>query len=145
MSEYRLSRRQLLVTGACVSTYGISKRAAHCCASLSAEYPGRALEDMSHLEVTGDSDALNRFYGLMHPDAQGIIPAGIVIHYSLDAYQPLGPKPAVVATTVTYQDWTWEVTGVTYPQAAEVSFRQDFADGAIEGVAHLVRHDTRWA
>lgn len=85
-----------------------------------------------------------RFCGLMHPDVQTIIPTGIVIRYFLDACQPLGTRPAL-ATAVTYRDWTWEVTGVSYPQTAEVSFRQDFVDGPIEGVVHLVRLDDRWA
>ena len=42
-------------------------------------------------------------------------------------------------------EWTWDVTGKVYPSAAEVMFRQRFADGQeIQGVTHLVRDNGVW-
>lgn len=42
-------------------------------------------------------------------------------------------------------EWTWGVTGKVYPSAAEVTFRQRFADGEeTDGVIRLVRDNGVW-
>jgi hypothetical protein len=103
-----------------------------------------AAEEISRLEVINHIPALYTFYALMHPDAQAIIPRHVVIGWYREEFQARGPEPAI-STGVTYKDWTWGVTGVTYPNTAEVSYTQDFADGTVvEDVVRLVYDMGAW-
>ncbi len=79
----------------------------------------------SYLESVGD---YNTEYDYIHPDARAVIPRAAVVGWFLDNYWTRQPGPAVISG-VRFISWTWEVTGVTYPNTAEVSFSQTFWDG----------------
>ena len=88
----------------------------------------------SYLESIGD---YNTEYDFIHPDARAVVPRAAVVGWFLDNYWPRQPSPALI-TGVRFIAWTWEVTGVTYPQTAEVSFTQTFWDGGRNTVEHDV-------
>lgn len=98
----------------------------------------------SQLETQGRFNAL---YDRMHPDAQAIIPRDAVIGWYEAEFAPLEPLPITV-TGVSFVDWTWGVTGATYPDTAEVSIEQNYADGSVaEDVVRLVQDasgEWRW-
>ena len=103
-----------------------------------------ACEELSQLEATEHIPALYTFYARMHPDAQAIVPRHVVIGWYRDAWQALGPHPAV-ATGVRFVDWTWPVNGVTYRDVAEVSFNQTFDHAtAVSDVVRLASADGEW-
>lgn len=103
----------------------------------------RAVE-LSWYESVGDVNAL---YDLIHPDVHSVIPRAAVIGWYQNDFFPLGPGVATV-TGVRFVEWTWEVTGQTYPYTAEVSFLQPFADGSVaDEVVRLVQDasgEWRW-
>jgi hypothetical protein len=86
-----------------------------------------AAEAFSALEATGQFDAL---YDRLHLDAQRVIPREAVVGWYQAEFAPLGPAPAT-AFKVRFIPWTWEVTGQTYPNTAEVAYAQGFADGSV--------------
>jgi len=88
----------------------------------------------SYLESVGD---YNTEYDFIHPDARAIIPRAAVVGWFLDNYWPRQPNPAVI-TSVQFISWTWDVTGATYPNTAEVSISQTFWDGGLNTVEHDV-------
>ncbi len=100
--------------------------------------------ELSQLEALGDFNVL---YDRIHPDAHAIIPRAAVIGCYQNQFAPHGPGVATV-TGVRFVEWTWPVTGQTYPYTAEVSFRQPFANGTVlEDVVRLVQDTTgewRW-
>lgn len=103
----------------------------------------RAVE-LSELEASGDFNAL---YDLIHPDAHAVVPRAAVIGWFQDEFAPRGPGVSTV-TEIRFVEWTWPVTGRTYPRTAEVSYEQPFANGTVEaGVVRLVQDETgdwRW-
>lgn len=86
-----------------------------------------AAEALSLLELTGKFDAL---YDRMHPDAQSVIPREVVVGWYQEDATLSGSRPAT-ALKVRFIPWTWEVTGQTYPNTAEVAFEQLMADGSV--------------
>lgn len=103
--------------------------------------PEAAAVFYSQLEAAGNFTGL---YQWMHPDAKQFIPASAVVGWYLNDFAPRGPGVATV-TGVQMISWTWEVTGATYPNTAEVSFQQPFADGTIlTDVVRLVESDGAW-
>ena len=95
----------------------------------------------SRLEVTGNIFAL---YQQMHPDSQDEVPLYAVQYWYDNEFLPTGPR-VIEPTGVTFVDWTWEVTGTTYPDTAEISFAQSFADGStVEDVVRLVEENGKW-
>lgn len=107
--------------------------------------PMAAAVHLSELETLTHIPALYTLYGYMHPDAAEIVPRATVIGWYQEDFQPRGPKKAV-ATGVTWLDsWTWEVSGKTYTNVAEVSYTQEFADGDIvHDVVRLQFYDGAW-
>jgi len=104
--------------------------------------PGDLATHLSILESQGKWDAL---YDEMHPDAQAIIPRSAVVGWYANEYGPLGPG-YITVTNVAYVSWTWEVTGKTYPETAEISFTQPFANGdVVTDVVRLVWTGERWS
>ncbi|MDP9364960.1 MAG: neutral zinc metallopeptidase [Chloroflexota bacterium] len=103
-----------------------------------------ATVELSSYEAAGDFNAL---YDRIHPDAHAIIPRAAAIGWFEEAFAPRGPGVSTV-TGVRFVEWTWPVTGQTYPYTAEVSYRQPFADGtAEEGIVRLVQDrngEWRW-
>ena len=82
-------------------------------------------ETLSGIEVSG------KFYGLydaLHPDARAILPREAVSGWYEDAF-PYTGESAARAVKIRFIAWTWEVTGRTYPETAEVSMRQTLSDG----------------
>lgn len=82
---------------------------------------------LSLLESTERYDVL---YRVMHPDARAIIPARVMTRWFRRLAPTRGAEVAV-PLKVRFIPWTWGVTGKTYPEAAEVAFRQQLWDGTI--------------
>lgn len=98
---------------------------------------------LSYLESIWD---FNTEYDFIHPDARAIIPRAAVVGWFQDNYAPRNPRPAVILG-VEFVSWTWDVTGVTYPYTAQVSFSQQFNDGIRNDVVRLVQDQNgvwRW-
>ena len=99
---------------------------------------------LSRLEGDRDFDAL---YDLLHPDSRAIAPrAAVVGWYETDL---AGRRTAeLTVTDVTFIEWTWPVTGVTYPRTAAVSFVQPYWTGEtrsdVAAAVHLVEDDGEW-
>jgi len=87
-------------------------------------------------DVAGDFDAL---YDQMHPDARAFIPREVIVGWFGDYYADKDTAEITV-TGVEFVSWTWPVTGVTYPNTAEVSFIQPvWTDGMYSEVVEVVR------
>ncbi len=100
-----------------------------------------AAVELSRLEAEGQYDAV---YDRMHPDAQAVVPRQTVVGWYQAESAPLGPG-VITVLSVEFVDWTWGVTGVTYPGAAEITFSQPYADGSVtEGVLRLVESEGEW-
>ncbi len=99
---------------------------------------------LSRLEVAGDLETL---YAWLHPDAQAVVPEAAVAGWYREEWLPRGPE-AIGVTGVDIGQWTWPVTGMTYPRTAEIAFEQAFADGSVvSDVLRLVQDDQgvwRW-
>ena len=105
------------------------------------EYAATTAVHMTELEVAGDYD---RLYAWMHPDAKAIVSQAAMEGWYREVF---APRPPVWMTVddVRLVEWTWGVTDKIYPSAAEVTYRQRFADGQeTEGVTHLVRDHGVW-
>lgn len=90
-------------------------------------------EQLSVLESQSAWDAL---YDQLHPDSQLTVDRATVAYWYETYFAPSGPNPAEI-TGAALGAWTWPVTGRTYPQTAEVSYTQTFADGT--SVSEVVR------
>ena len=86
-----------------------------------------AAVDLARLEAAGAFDAL---YDRMHPEAQAVVPRAAVVGWYAAEFAPRGAAGAG-AVKVRFVDWTWPVTGTTYPGTAEVTYWQRFAGGAL--------------
>jgi hypothetical protein len=83
---------------------------------------------LSQLEAPNDLDTL---YAWLHPDAQAVVPKDAVT-----GWLSRGPNPIEV-TSVDFGEWSWDVTGATYPNTAEVVYEQPLANGST--VPYVVR------
>ena len=99
---------------------------------------------LSQLEATGDLDTL---YEWLHPDAQAVVPKEAVVGWYDAEWLPRGPE-LISVTSVELGEWTWGVTGTTYPNAATIAYEQPLADGSlVSDVVRLVQDDQgvwRW-
>ena len=103
--------------------------------------PVEAAISQSRLEVTNNIFAL---YRQMHSDSRAEVPLYAVQYWYDTAFLPLGPK-VLQFVDIRFLDWTWEVTGQTYPNTAEVSYTQAFTDGpVVEDKVRLVQEDGQW-
>lgn len=103
--------------------------------------PGSATEYFSKLE---NRERYSRLYKLMHPDAQDIIPEEAVTGWYEAEFAPREPG-SIEIISVEYVEWTWDVNGETYRDAAEVTYQQEFGDGSIErNTIHLVEYRGDW-
>lgn len=103
--------------------------------------PVEAAISQSQLEVTNNIFAL---YQQMHSDSRAEVPFYAVQNWYETAFLPLGPE-VLQYVDVRFLDWTWAVTGQTYPNAAEISYTQAFADGSVvEDKVRLVEEDGQW-
>lgn len=107
-----------------------------------ADAAAETARELSRLEAEGAFDTL---YDRLHPDAQAIVPRAAVVGWYEHDFWPRGPGEITV-TDVQFVSWMWPVTGVTYPNTAEISFSQPFAneDSVISDVARLVESDGEW-
>ena len=98
--------------------------------------------ELSVLEAAGEFDQI---YDLIHPDARAVVPRGAVVGWYESDFAPLGPGEIIV-TGVEFVDWTWGVTGQTYPDTAEVSYAQPFSNEGttVESTVHLVAYEGEW-
>jgi hypothetical protein len=87
----------------------------------------RAADLIAGLELRGDIYAL---YRSMHPDAKALIPQDAVIGWYRNEFLHFG-EPDPRAVKVRFNSWTWEVTGQTYPETAEVATKQELEDGTV--------------
>lgn len=144
-----MNRREILLS-ASAATIGLGSNLATAQTDdpgdpMTGDDPMRAAEYLSSLESNNYIPTLYVLYSYIHPDAAETVPRATVIGWYQEDFLPRGPQPAI-ATDVTWLDsWTWEVTGQTYSDVAEVSFTQEFADGStVEDVVRLVYHDGAW-
>lgn len=145
MRDALISRRTLaastLALGAAVMAPRLIQVAARQ-ADTDADAAIEAATFLSQLEV---DEQIWPLYMRIHPDAREIVPYYAVEYWYANAFTPRGPE-VIEPTGVTFVDWTWGVTGVTYPGTAEVAFTQAFADGSeVEDVVRLVRVDDEWS
>ena len=113
--------------------------------TIAGDDPMAAAEYLSSLESTEHIPALYELYSHIHPDAAAIVPRGTVIGWYQEDFQTRGPKAANAYDVAWLDSWTWDVTGVTYSDVAEVSFTQEFADGeTLDDVVRLKFHDGAW-
>lgn len=100
-----------------------------------------------------DERKYNALYDLIHPDAHAVIPRQVV----LDAFSQSDAEADADAATqageaqivdVRFGDWTWPVTGVTYQNAAEVTFAAPYTvNGVTEtrtAQMYLVEYEGAW-
>lgn len=134
-----LSRRRLLA--AIVACVALGPRAAFAHDTGAA---ATAAVEISRLEAARAFDAL---YDRMHPAARAIIPRRAVVGWYVDdlAAQNAGE---LTVTRVRFVDWTWPVTGVTYPGTAAIDYVQPFfrASRWVEEpeTVHLVAAGGEW-
>ncbi|HVL22908.1 MAG TPA: hypothetical protein VM450_02440 [Thermomicrobiales bacterium] len=100
-----------------------------------------AAVEISQFEAQGNIDQL---YARMHLDAKVLIPKEAVAGWYQADFFPRGPG-VITVTGVQIISWTWDVTGITYPTTAEVSFTQPFANGeTVSEVVRLVEDNGVW-
>jgi predicted metalloprotease len=100
--------------------------------------------ELSQLEAAQDFESL---YERMHPDARAVVPRSAVIGWYEATFADRSTSELTV-TGVTFEPWTWGVTGVTYDDAATVNFIQPYVVDGVEqdvtGEVHLVPYGDRW-
>lgn len=105
---------------------------------------GAAALYLSQLESERNFAAL---YEQMHPDALEVVPRSAVVGW-YESYLAGRDAGELTVTDVTFEPWTWGVTGETYEDAATISYVQPYwVDGAqsdITGAIHLVPAGGEW-
>lgn len=101
-----------------------------------------AAYELSVLETDANWDAL---YDRLHPDSQLTVSRNTLAYWYQTYFAVNGPNPATI-TSATLTDWTWPVTGRTYPNTAEIAYAQPFDNGVtITDVVRLVpAEDGTW-
>jgi predicted metalloprotease len=103
-----------------------------------------AARSLSRLETARDFDTL---FELMHPDAREVVPRSAVVGW-YKSYLSNREVGEITVTDVTFEPWIWPVTGVTYDDAATVSFVQPYwTDGVLSevtGEVHLAPVGDEW-
>ncbi len=97
---------------------------------------GAASAVAQQLSVLESQSAWDALYDQLHPDSQLTVDRATMAYWYETYFAPSGPNPAEI-TGAALSSWTWPVTGRTYPQTAEVSYTQTFADGT--SVSEVVR------
>ncbi len=84
----------------------------------------------------------NAMYDRIHPDAQAVIPRAAAVGTLEQIYAATQAGQATV-TGVAIGEWTWGVTGQTYPSAAQIMFQQPYVENGqqriLEDEMYLVR------
>lgn len=99
-------------------------------------------QQLSELESQSDWDEL---YDQLHPDSQLTVGRDTVAYWYENYFAVNGPHPSTITGAV-LTDWTWPVTGRTYPNTAEISYSQNFDNGTtVNDVVRLVQaEDGTW-
>ncbi|HET9659158.1 MAG TPA: hypothetical protein VFP05_02435 [Thermomicrobiales bacterium] len=99
-------------------------------------------QGLSVLESQSNWDAL---YDQLHPDSQLTVGRSTVAYWYQTYFAVNGPHPATI-TGAALVDWTWPVTGRTYPATAEIFYTQLFDNGTtVNDVVRLVQaEDGTW-
>lgn len=104
-----------------------------------------AAAELFGFAVAGDFNAL---YDRIHPDAQAVVPRAAGIQILAEVYAIARPGEAeIIGAEI--GSWTWPVTETTYPDAAQITFRQPFVDEdgeqqVLEDAMYLVQHQGAW-
>lgn len=131
----------MMIFGLLLSSLAISAPSAIAAREDDAARAADAAVLLSEYEAEGASGGL---YAAMHLDAKVLIPPQAVTGWYEAAFFPLAPEPVTV-TGVEFVDWTWGVTGVMYPNTAEVSYTQDFGNGEpVSEIVRLVEEGGEW-
>jgi predicted metalloprotease len=90
----------------------------------------------------------NALYDRIHPDAHAVVPRAAAVGTFAEVYEVVQAGRAEI-TDARITEWTWGVTGETYPEAAEISFRQPYVDEDgqeqwLEDRMYLVESDGEW-
>lgn len=89
----------------------------------------------------------NALYDWIHPDAHAEVPRVTAVRLFEAVYEVAQAGRGRV-TDVRIIDWTWEVTGKTYPVAAGVSYEQPYVENGerklLEEEMFLVEHNDQW-
>lgn len=112
--------------------------------SAQTDQAGRAAATAIQLSQYESQGYTGLLYDSLHLDAKVLIPADAIFGWYQNAFFP--NRPGIITVTgVEIVSWTWEVTGVTYPETAEVAFTQPFANGdTVEDVVRLVEDNGSW-
>ena len=139
-SPIHLDRRRLIVALAGVTVLARAARADAPvpAGDLDALDAGAVAVALSELEIAGDYNAL---YGALHPDSRALVSKAAIAGWYEAEFAPRNPGPISQIVSVETVDWTWDVTGETYPSAAEVTYTQPFDGVDEEVVVRLVRSD----
>ena len=109
-----------------------------------------AAETLGQLETWRAYPAL---YALLHSDVRAEVPFRAVACWYAERYglpeTPAYPGPfSVKVRHVHFGAWTWSVTGKGFPDAAEVTYRQQVGTVGktepVDGVEHLAFADSQW-
>ncbi len=113
-----------------------------------AERAARAAATAEELFGLAAAGGFNALYDRIHPDAHAVIPRVVAVRSFEEIY---GQTQAGQAEIIGAQlgEWTWQVTGQTYPEAAQVSFTQPYVDAAgqeriNESQMYLVPFEGEW-
>lgn len=82
------------------------------------------------LSLLENGERYDILYRTLHPDAQSLIPPRVITRWYRRESATRGAEQAE-AVKVRFIPWTWQVTGTTYPETAEIAFRQELADGTL--------------
>ena len=90
----------------------------------------------------------NALFDRIHPDAHAVIPRVAAIRAFEEIYATTQAGLATI-TGVAIGEWTWQVTGKTYPDAAQVRFAQPYVDQqgreqVSESEMYLVPYEGEW-
>jgi predicted metalloprotease len=108
------------------------------------EEAAEAARELSRLEA---DEAFDELYDRMHPDSAEVVPREVVVAWYEEEFADKRTAELTV-TDVTFETWTWSVTGTAYRDTASVAFVQPYwEDGVrteVTGVVHLVEEDGEW-
>ncbi len=102
-------------------------------------------EELFGLAAAGEFNAL---YDRIHPDAHAVIPRVVAVRSFEEIYGQTQAGRAEI-TDAQLGEWTWQVTGQTYAEAAQVSFTQPYVDATgqeriNESQMYLVPFEGEW-
>lgn len=91
----------------------------------------------------------NAMYDRIHPDAHAEVPRAVAVAVFEQVYAETDAGLGEVQSARTVSDWTWGVTGKTYPTAIQVLFHQPYKDEhgdqqILSDSMYLVKAEGEW-